>query len=528
MRYLLFSWSNPRLIESIHGFLRHLPSDCHKQSLVVTPQYPAAVHYAAYGYNALSLEQISGAEEDISFIQSEFVLDLLDETSMLDRTLGRSSMELDQSANVYPDYFTNLSLYYMSLYCALFRLINPTITFTWNGRLTLSKSIAVLAHHFGIPCFFMERGLLPDTLFIDAEGVNFASSLAYPRWRADLASPVTTEEMRMLDRECAALHEQHKTVVSGGAVLSSDEVRDCLRIEEGRNVILLILQLEEDSNIVEFSPHYKKMSDVIADVHAAVQQIPNTFLIIKPHPEGIRHLEEWRLWIGTDSNAVFSSDISLHSLIEVSDVVVCVNSTVGFEALTQRRQVVVLGNAVYSQKNFTYDITSRSDLELIIRQALKESSVRKFNTQEFFKFLKYIKQHSLFSLSDEDSWNSREHIIGDILKKSTEISHEHLITQVPEQRIFIETKINELNQFQQLLKKGTQSSPVRVLIHSQRDFTFLQKFFCTLIKAVPSFMLLLKLLCKKGIDVVVIDGKTGWKLELLRILRAKILFISKG
>lgn len=123
-------------------------------------------------------------------------------------------------------------------------------------------------------------------------------------------------------------------------------------------LVFLPLQLFDDANLVRFSP-YDTLSDVVLDVVPKLAAKGYTTLI-KPHPaskhragsltaNAIAHavLRPWAdrvIWCGdgvTVSNA---------RLFAVSDFVVTVNSSVGFEALYYDKPVVVLGDAVYKPR----------------------------------------------------------------------------------------------------------------------------------------------------------------------------------
>lgn len=125
-----------------------------------------------------------------------------------------------------------------------------------------------------------------------------------------------------------------------------------------RKLAFLPLQLFDDANLARFSP-YDTLTDVVLDV---VPRLSNAgyLTIIKPHPAS-RHrkgsiyenafarkaLLAWSdsiLWCDEDTQ------VANARLFSLADLVVTVNSSVGFEALYYDKLVVVLGDAVYKPR----------------------------------------------------------------------------------------------------------------------------------------------------------------------------------
>jgi hypothetical protein len=135
--------------------------------------------------------------------------------------------------------------------------------------------------------------------------------------------------------------------------LSGDFVKVVSRMKK---VAFLPLQLFDDANLLRFSP-YNTLRDVVLDVVPKLAAAGYT-TIITPHP-ATKHrpqgaiatamakasVSEWAdqiLWIEPGPDRPENAQ-----LLSMTDVVVTVNSSVGFEALYFDKPVVVLGDAVY-------------------------------------------------------------------------------------------------------------------------------------------------------------------------------------
>jgi voltage-gated potassium channel Kch len=126
-----------------------------------------------------------------------------------------------------------------------------------------------------------------------------------------------------------------------------------------RRIAFLPLQLYDDANLLRFSP-YASLRDVVLDVVPRLADAGYT-VIVKPHPaskhrpDGMAEnavargaLAPWhRSIVWCDPARTWSNP----KLIAMSDFVVTVNSSVGFEALYYDKPVVPLGEAVYAPRD---------------------------------------------------------------------------------------------------------------------------------------------------------------------------------
>ena len=201
-------------------------------------------------------------------------------------------------------------------------------------------------------------------------------------------------------------------MVKQGRELSREETRAALDIPTDNRVVLLPLQIESDTNILSYSPIFKSMPDIIASMEQALADRQGVTLVVKPHPEDRVRMAE--LSAGRACFTRFSGELSLHSLLNIADLIVTVNSTVGLEALTQDKTVVTLGQAIYGQKGFTWDLLSREQLPELVAAAL-DARPDPARRREFLRFLHYLLSQTLFSFDPEDPFGSRRLIVHNIL-----------------------------------------------------------------------------------------------------------------
>jgi CDP-glycerol glycerophosphotransferase (TagB/SpsB family) len=262
-----------------------------------------------------------------------------------------------------------------------------------------------------------------------------------------------------------------------------------------------------------------------------LKDIKNTTLIIKPHPEDKSRIEEIKSIIIEKSRIV--SDINLYSLLTVSDIVITVNSTVGLEALTLYKPVVVLGQAIYGNKGFTYDLKEKIELRDLIFQALYDANSEAFNEREFFRFFVYILKNILFNLDfNEDCWNSRNNILKNVIKEmkknyDIEIKINDAINEITRSNsryinIFNELKRDNINEkMKSVFLKGFSKQTINFLLSSEKNNFVRFKCDCFSRSITRVVTLLLRSSFKKYHLALFAEPLEGKSKIIWRLIRAK-------
>ncbi len=236
------------------------------------------------------------------------------------------------------------------------KAVKPDFLVGWNGNgphfIFLMKVAAKIA---GIPIFHVERGLLPDTLVFDSQGVNYKSSISgsyLPLLKPDERTKAATYIERF--------RRDAKTIVNTGATFSGAAAQAGRSpIPDGKQYVFFPLQIEGDSNIIINSPIYKKMDRAIEDIAAAAAKF-GFYLLCRPHPENNEAPTAQLLDI---PNVIFDNSQHLHEALQGAVANVVINSTVGLESLILGKPTICLGHSVYSGKGITYDAYHKDHIE---------------------------------------------------------------------------------------------------------------------------------------------------------------------
>jgi len=221
----------------------------------------------------------------------------------------------------------------------------------WNGRDHLfAEAAAHTARQSGADAFCMELGPLrrrPFTLAISRDGVNAAACLDRPDKLGEALAPwERTRLEQFLERFRAGVRPYQPL----------------------RPYVFLPLQVDDDTQLFHYCPHFRSQEDVVrAVVDALPEELP---LVLKLHPRGDerrgRHVLEPLL---RQQDRIVSPRAETLGLLAGAAAVVTVNSSAGIEALAFDRPVVVLGTAHYAGRDFTFDFDGSSNLAEILRAA---------------------------------------------------------------------------------------------------------------------------------------------------------------
>lgn len=402
VRVLAFLWGRPSLVEATGELFRGLDSAMGLDVCVVTDSVAGKLSFAQQGLGAHSLRELilHGAGRRTTLAEHQ-----IRELVARDTTRGqRWGFAREVGGSGAPDFVTAERI--AAGYERLFDIVDPDLVVTWNGWSFVQALPVLLARRAGRAVLFLERGLVPGTLFVDPQGVNAGASVRR-RGRADAAPGMDAETRASLEAFCRKLGSEGQSIVAHGASVAAADLRARLGLAPADRLVLLPLQVETDSNILAHSPHYKSMSVLMADVERAAAQHANVVLLVRPHPEvGVFAVP------ACGPRVRIVGDVSLHSLLRLVDAVVTINSTVGLEALTQGIPVLTLGEAIYSHGGWTSDVDEPGMLREALGAAL--SGPRRVVDARFLGFLHRVLRGSSWPLGVTDTWNARATIAAQV------------------------------------------------------------------------------------------------------------------
>lgn len=207
----------------------------------------------------------------------------------------------------------------------------------WNGHTGwVANILRNIGRREGMPRYFLERSVFPDAVYVDPAGTNGNSEL----------SRLSVEDLILLDAPVsprpAAMISKPRNENQVQSLKNSGPWKDA------RLLVFVPLQVQNDTNILLFSPDCERMSDFVQRVHDSYYA-PDVAFIVRPHPEEI--LEN--LEIPELPGVYLDSSGDLETWMEAADLIVTINSTVGLQGLLKGKPVVALGHGIYTGKGFS-------------------------------------------------------------------------------------------------------------------------------------------------------------------------------
>jgi len=229
-------------------------------------------------------------------------------------------------------------------YIGLITENNIDVVGTWNGQKLPSSAITEAAKYLKKDIVFFENGLLPNTATCDWEGVNCHNSLPrdvnfYQGFNAGKVLPT-----HLIPR--APSGKKAKGIDTGSLP---------------NRFIFVPFQMETDSQIVTNSPWIRTMAQLVEILASVIGRVrdPSLQIVIKEHPSEVRRHDHLH---GIHPKIHFSNESCTQELIEKSEAVITINSTVGIESLLLGKSVIVLGKACYDVDNVCKRVSSEDML----------------------------------------------------------------------------------------------------------------------------------------------------------------------
>ncbi|MFA1560873.1 capsular polysaccharide export protein, LipB/KpsS family [Aliivibrio fischeri] len=159
------------------------------------------------------------------------------------------------------------------------------------------------------------------------------------------------------------------------------------RFDFDEKYVFLPLQLLEDSQNIFYSK-YERYIDIVNDAIS----ISKEKVVVKIHPLDRNKIEcEKQLRELVDSKCIFITESDTEKLIKFSEYVICVNSTVGLEAINNKKKVYLLGSSIYENVAGVINGSGNKTIENFKRQTQIEFNLNKFNVTDLERLIGYLK-----------------------------------------------------------------------------------------------------------------------------------------
>lgn len=233
----------------------------------------------------------------------------------------------------------------------------------WNGKKFRQAVLVIAANAMNKKVIFFETGPLPGVSAIDPKGVNFYSS-------------IPNDVAFYLNRRLSGGIEEKKQ--------NSEFTRPG---NLPKHFILVPFQVVEDSNIYLHSQWIRHMRQLFAVCKSVSEKLDNKItFVFKEHPACNEQYDDLRAQ--QTEKLQFIDGFTTSELIEYSDAIITVNSTVGIEGLIARKKVFVLGDALFGIDGISFLAKSEQALFDYL-QNLESLELNEKAIASFIDYLKY-------------------------------------------------------------------------------------------------------------------------------------------
>jgi capsular polysaccharide export protein len=245
-------------------------------------------------------------------------------------------------SKLYFNYIKLITPFFECNYEYFIKKYNPKIVGFWNGVKYPQNLGVEIAKSLNKKCLFFENGFLPNTTQMDFKGVNALNSI-----------PKEKSFYESLNYENISLPKELVPRKFEGKQKLTD-------VKLPKNYIFVPFQVGYDSQIIYFS-NFKSMRELFYLIKDISQKLGLTF-VFKEHPsDKVNDYSD--LYKESNDKLIFANSIDTKTLIQNSNAVITINSSVGTEAMLFNKKVFVLGEAFYAIDGITFKVTKKSIYE---------------------------------------------------------------------------------------------------------------------------------------------------------------------
>lgn len=284
----------------------------------------------------------------------------------------------------------------------------------WESSSDISKYIINFSKENNIKNIFFENWYFPNTLQIDTLWQNQMSSiynLKYEEilnYKRNIIKNITKIKLNKFNitllekikiflrlkntiKSISNFLKYKKLEIVRKKILNNKEI---LELKDNK-YIFIPFQVHDDSQILLYSDIIKKMDDILSFFYNDIREIlPDYKIIIKEHP-----MDLWRINYSKIkekyNDIIWIQGWDLNNIINKSEYVIVVNSSVWLQCLEKGKKVLLLWNAIYQNNPFIEKINSISDF----RGKLLKLKNKEINKLEIDKYIDKFKNEIFFNWS---------------------------------------------------------------------------------------------------------------------------------
>lgn len=210
--------------------------------------------------------------------------------------------------------------------------------------------------------YTVERGALPDTIFIDKYGF-LMNSLSYNQSNWDIV--LNKEEKFNANNYILNFIDDNSSLEPQSLNRETLSVfQKKYSLNNSDTVIFVPLQVKNDTVMLLWSDWVKDLETFQKIIEQLAQELPNVKFLIKNHPISINHKDSF---FSNLPNIINVDDAHYKDCIKYSNAVLTINSGIGLQAMMWKKPVLICGKAFYQFNCLNQKIYNHDELKNIIQ-----------------------------------------------------------------------------------------------------------------------------------------------------------------
>ena len=287
-------------------------------------------------------------------------------------------------------------IYYLLYYAEkVISEVKPALLIIDASRVIRSYVLEYVCKRQGVKHLYSHPGHFPGTYIFDPLG---ESGCCVPNINAEKFSrlPVDSSD---ISKACEIWEYLYESKANRKCQPNIDLV-EMLEKKVNKHRPTILFAAHVDSDNIPYTEHVRKhfspmfATSIDAGVHLSyICRKNNWNFIYKPHPLSV----DERIHNLLADGSIYLEQANINDLIDASDVVVTVQSSVNYVALIRSKPVVMLRYNVINGKGCTYEVYVKENIERILECAIEKG----FTQKQKEAFRRHIAQNIKYYLYDD-------------------------------------------------------------------------------------------------------------------------------
>jgi hypothetical protein len=336
------------------------------------------------------------------------------------------------------------------------------IVIIWNIDTKKNREIFDYRKQKKLPVFCIERGCLPNTIYIDDnESIYKTDKFKRGLWNKPLCEKehdlITNYIQQIKGQKCAVEKQKIENISN-------------INTKGFKQIIFCPLQRIDDTSITQYGGWVKSVDNFYSIMKKLSIQYKDVLFLIKNHPTEILR----NRYKDQTVNFKFVDGYHVNDILELCDKVILINSGVGVFSMMYNKPCGILGQSFYRIRDVNLKINSESDITTFIEN--KSITVNEVVALCYLYYLKFNYLYDANQTKDISTGNKTVFNSNDISIRLNTSSNLIINKVVPELLVIIpyRNRLTQLKSFFACIHNNLTSTWLKFVVVSHGDDSMVQ------------------------------------------------------